>query len=153
MARTDTASRVIAAPLDRVYAALVDPEALTTWLPPDGMSGRFERFDASPGGSYRLVLTYAEASTARGKTTADSDIVEARFVDIVPGVRVTQAINFVSDDPAQAGIMTMTWEVTAVEHGTRVEFRAENVPAGISADDHAAGLSSSLANLAAHLQT
>ena len=152
MARTDTASRIIAAPLDRVYAALVDPEALTSWLPPDGMSGRFERFDAQPGGSYRLVLTYADASTARGKTTADSDVVEAEFVDIVPGVRVVQAINFVSDDPAQAGTMTMTWEVTAVEHGTRVEFRAENVPAGISAADHAAGMSSSLANLAKHLE-
>src|SRR5512133_2654729 len=76
MARTDTASRVIAAPPDRVYAALVDPEALTAWLPPDGMSGSFERFDARPGGSYRLVLTYADASTARGKATADSDIVE-----------------------------------------------------------------------------
>ena len=45
------------------------------------MSGRFERFDARPGGSYRLVLTYTDASTARGKTTADSDVVEARFVD------------------------------------------------------------------------
>ncbi len=152
MARTDTASRVIAAPLDRVYAALVDPEALTAWLPPDGMSGRFERFDARPGGSYRLVLTYADASTARGKTTADSDIVEARFVDIVPGVRVVQAVNFVSDDPAQAGTMTMTWGVTAVDQGTRVEFRADDVPAGISADDHAAGLTSSLANLAEYLE-
>jgi hypothetical protein len=54
------------------------------------MSGRFERFDARPGGSYRLVLTYADASSARGKATADSDIVEARFVDVVPGVRVVQ---------------------------------------------------------------
>jgi uncharacterized protein YndB with AHSA1/START domain len=152
MARTDTVSRVIAAPLDRVYAALVEREALTSWLPPDGMSGRFERFDAEPGGSYRLVLTYADASTARGKSTADSDVVEAQFVDIVPGVRVVQAVTFVSDDPAQAGTMTMTWEVTAVEHGTRVEFRAENVPAGISAADHAAGMNSSLANLAEHLE-
>jgi uncharacterized protein YndB with AHSA1/START domain len=152
MARTDTVSRVIAAPLDRVYAALVEREALTSWLPPDGMSGRFERFDAVPGGSYRLVLTYADASTARGKSTADSDVVEAQFVDIVPGVRVVQAVTFVSDDPAQAGTMTMTWEVSAVEHGTRVEFRAENVPAGISAADHAAGMNSSLANLAEHLE-
>ncbi len=93
MARTDTASRVIAAPPDRVYAALVDPEALTTWLPPDGMSGRYEWFGAKPGGSYRLVLTYPDASAAPGKTTADSDIVEAHFVEIVAGVRVVQAVN------------------------------------------------------------
>lgn len=151
MGRTDTASRVIAASPGRVYAALVDAAALTAWLPPDGMSGRFEYFDARPGGSYRLVLTYADASTAPGKATADSDIVEARFVDLVPGALVVQAVDFISDDPAHAGTMTMTWELTAVDDGTRVDIRAEDVPAGISADDHAAGLSSSLANLAIYL--
>ena len=131
---------------------LVDPEALTAWLPPDGMDGRFDRFDARPGGSYRLVLTYADASSARGKATADSDIVEARFVDVVPGVRVVQAVDFVSDDPTHAGTMTMTWEVTAVDAETRVDIRADDVPAGISAKDHAAGLASSLANLATYLE-
>jgi uncharacterized protein YndB with AHSA1/START domain len=152
MTRTDTASRVIPAAPARVYEALVDPEALTVWLPPEGMSGRFERFDARPGGSYRLVLTYADASTAPGKATADSDIVEARFLDLVPGVRVVQAVDFVSDDPANAGTMTMTWELTAVDAATRVDIRADHVPAGIAAEDHAAGLSSSLANLAAFLE-
>jgi uncharacterized protein YndB with AHSA1/START domain len=150
--RTDRASRVIAAPLERVYAALVDPDALIAWLPPEGMSGRFERFDARPGGSYRMVLTYADASGAPGKATADSDIVEGRFLDVVPGARVVQAVDFVSDDPAYAGTMTMTWEVTAVDAGTRVGIRADDVPDGISAQDHAAGLASSLANLAAYLE-
>jgi uncharacterized protein YndB with AHSA1/START domain len=152
MSRTDTASRVIAASPDRVYAALVDPDALVEWLPPETMSGRFERFDARPGGSYRMVLTYTDASSAPGKSGADSDIVEGRFVDLVPGVRVVQAIDFVSDDPAYAGTMTMTWEVAAVESGTRVDIRADDVPVGISAADHAAGLASSLANLSAYLE-
>jgi uncharacterized protein YndB with AHSA1/START domain len=152
MARTDTASRVIAAPTERVYSALVDPEALVVWLPPNGMTGRLERFDARPGGSYRMVLTYADASTTRGKATADSDIVEARFIEIVPGVRVVQSVDFVSDEPGYAGTMTMNWEVAPVENGTRIEIRADNVPHGISAEDHAAGLSSSLANLAAYLE-
>jgi uncharacterized protein YndB with AHSA1/START domain len=146
------ASRVIAAPLERVYAALVDPDALIAWLPPEGMSGRFERFDARPGGSYRMVLTYADASGAPGKATADSDIVEGRFLDVVPGARVVQAVDFVSDDPVYSGTMTMTWEVTAFDAGTRVEIRADDVPDGISAEDHAAGLASSLANLAAYLE-
>ncbi|MEV6695374.1 SRPBCC family protein [Micromonospora sp. NPDC051196] len=152
MLRTDQASRVISAPPDRVFAALIDPDALVAWLPPTGMSGRFEQFDARPGGSYRMVLTYADASTASGKATADSDIVEARFIDIIPGVRVVHAVNFVADDPDYAGTMTMTWAVTATEDGTRVDFRADDVPVGISAEDHAAGLASSLANLAAYLE-
>jgi uncharacterized protein YndB with AHSA1/START domain len=140
------------APIDRVYAAFVDQDALEAWLPPTGMIGRFERFDARPGGSYRMVLTYLEASTAPGKSTADSDIVEVRFVDIVPGVRVVQAVDFVSDDPGYIGTMTMTWEATSVDVGTRVDIRAESVPAGVSAEDHAAGLDSSLASLATYLE-
>lgn len=143
---------MIAAAPERVYAALVDPGALEAWLPPEGMSGRFERFDARPGGSYRLVLTYADASGSPGKATAGSDVVEARFVDIVPGVRVVQAVEFVSDDPAYAGTMTMTWAIDGVEGGTRVEIRADGVPDGISAEDHAVGLASSLANLDAYLR-
>jgi uncharacterized protein YndB with AHSA1/START domain len=150
--RTDTASRLIAAPPAQVYAALVDRDALLSWLPPDGMTGRFEHFDPRPGGSYRLILTYTDTSRASGKTTADSDIVEGRYVDIDPGVRVVQAVDFVSDDPAFAGTMTMTWEVTAVDGATRVVITAADVPPGVSAEDHAQGLASSLANLAAHLE-
>ncbi|PRY35611.1 SRPBCC domain-containing protein [Umezawaea tangerina] len=152
MPRTDTGTRVVAAPLDRVYAALVDPVALAAWLPPEGMTGRFDRFDARPGGSYRLVLTYTDASTTAGKAAPGSDVVEARFVDIVPGAHVVQAVDFVSDDPSYAGTMTMTWAVTAVEAGTRVEIRADDVPDGISAEDHAVGLASSLANLDAYVR-
>src|ERR1700735_4922644 len=125
MPRTDRASRVIAAPVESVWAAFVDPEALVAWLPPGRMTGRFERFDARPGGSYRMVLTYADASAAPGKATAESDIVEARFVDIVPGERVVQAVDFVSDDPAYAGTMIMTWEVTAAGAGPRVQLVPE----------------------------
>ena len=153
MPRTDTASRVIAAPPAHVYAALVDPEALAAWLPPDGMTARFERFDPRPGGSYRLVLTYPDASRAAGKSTADSDIVEARYIDLVPDVRVVQAVDFVSDDPAFAGTMTMAWEVTAVDGGTRVDITADDVPDGIGAEDHTHGLASSLAKLAEHVET
>jgi uncharacterized protein YndB with AHSA1/START domain len=149
--RTDAASRVIPAPAGRIFDALLDPDAVLAWLPPDGMTGRFDHFDARPGGSYRLTLTYLDPSSDPGKTTAETDVVETRFVDIVPGVRIVQAVDFVSDDPAFSGTMTMTWELTPVAGGTRVEIRAENVPAGISADDHATGLASSLANLAQHL--
>jgi len=99
-----------------------------------------------------MVLTYPGASGAPGKASADSDIVEARFIDIVPGERVVQAVDFVSDDPAYAGTMTMTWQVTPVEAGTRVDIIAEDVPDGISADDHATGLASSLTKLTAYLQ-
>jgi uncharacterized protein YndB with AHSA1/START domain len=151
MSRTDAAHRTIPVPPDEVFAALVDAEALAAWLPPDGMSGQFEHIDARPGGSYRLVLTYDDPTTAAGKSSRDTDVVEARFIDIVDGVRVVHAVDFVSDDPAVAGTMTMRWELLEVDGGTRVDIVADNVPDGISADDHQAGLTSSLANLAAYV--
>jgi uncharacterized protein YndB with AHSA1/START domain len=143
---------VIAAPVDRVWDALADPVALEVWLPPTGMVGRFEHFDFRPGGSYRMELTYVDSSDSPGKTTADADVVEARFVDVVPLLRVVQEVDFVADDPAFAGTMTMTWEVAPAEAGTRVEVVAEDVPDGISAEDHAEGLDASLSNLAAYVE-
>jgi uncharacterized protein YndB with AHSA1/START domain len=131
-----------------VFDALVNRDALEQWLPPGDMSGRFEWFDARPGGSYRFVLTYHDATDGRGKSSADTDIVDVRFVDIVVNERVVQTADFVSDDLAFCGTMTATWSVSAADTGTRVEIVAENVPDGISAEDHAAGLTSSLENLA-----
>lgn len=153
MPRTDRAHRIIDAPVDRVFDALVDQDALETWLPPGDMSGRFEFFDPSPGGAYRLVLTYRDPTGARGKSAANSDVVEVRYVDIIPNDRVVQAVDFVSDDPAFGGTMTMTWSVQAVDVGTRVEIIADGVPDGISAEDHATGLNSSLDNLASYLES
>lgn len=131
---------------------MVSSDALEAWLPPDGMSARFERFDPRPGGSYRLVLTYDDASTAAGKATADTDVVEARFIELVPNDRVVQAVDFASDEAAFSGTMTMTWTVRAVDGGTRVDITAADVPDGISAADHAAGLESSLSNLDRYLR-
>ncbi len=149
--RTDTASRLIKASPERVYAALVDPEALVEWLPPKGMTARLEAWDMREGGRYRMVLGYGDVSAARPKSAAGADIVEGRFVELVPGRRVVQAVDFVSDDPAFAGTMTMRWLLEPAGEGTQLTILAEDVPAGISAEDHDAGLRVSLENLALHL--
>ncbi len=94
-----------AAPPDQVYAAFVDPDRLLAWLPSSGMTERFEHFDARPEGSYRLPPpTPTPRGRASGKATTDTDLVEARSVDLVPGERVVQAVDFVSDDPALAPV-------------------------------------------------
>jgi hypothetical protein len=48
--------------------------------------------------------------------------------------------------------MTMTWELTEVDGGTRIGITAGNVPDGIAAAEHAAALASSLQNLANYLE-
>ena len=66
-------------------------------------------------------------------------------------MRVVYAVDFDSDNPAYAGTMTMTWEVTPVEGGTRVDITADRVPDEVSAEDHAAGMTSSLHKLAQYI--
>ncbi|SFT43869.1 Uncharacterized conserved protein YndB, AHSA1/START domain [Mesorhizobium sp. YR577] len=149
MGRTDKASRIVTASPATVYNAFVDPAALVEWLPPKGMIARIETFEPKAGGHYRMALTYdAPDPSVRGKASEDTDIVEGRFVELVPNDRVVQIVTFESDDPAFAGEMKMTWSLRPVAGGTEVSIVCENVPEGISAEDHAAGLSSTLDNLA-----
>lgn len=147
--RTDTASRLIAASPGAVYAALIDPEALMAWLPPTGMSGRALLFEPWEGGRYRIELRYDKHGP--GKTDAGTDISSGRFLALEPGKRLTQSVEFETGDPRLAGTMIMTWSLAPAADGTTVTVTADHVPAGISAEDHAAGLSSSLGNLARFL--
>lgn len=150
-ARIDRASRLIAASAERVYAAFVDRAAVAAWLPPAGASGTIEAFAPEPGGAFRMTLRFAAMGSA-GKTTPDSDTIDGRFVGLVPGSCVVQEFDFVSDDPAFAGTMRMTWSLVPQGDATAVTVMAEHVPAGIDPEDHAQGLASSLANLAAFVE-
>lgn len=148
--RTDIASLIIRASPQALYRALLDPVAIATWRPPQGMSMAIQAFDAREGGRFRMALTYAEAGhAAPGKTSAHVDVVEGRFRELIPDRRVVEVVEFESDDPAFAGAMTITTTLTTVPDGTEVTIRCGDVPPGISAADHAAGMASTLANLAA----
>lgn len=144
--RVDAASRFIAAEPDEVFRAFTNPALMLEWLPPEGMSGHFERFDAETG--YRLVLHYDEPPSGGGKASADEDVAEVRRVEVDPPERLVEQVDFTSDDPAFAGTMTMTWTFTEGDGGTYVDVEATDVPPGIDPDDHAVGLASSLSNLA-----
>ncbi|MET0927968.1 MAG: SRPBCC domain-containing protein [Aeromicrobium sp.] len=152
MSRTDIAALSLDATRRDVYAALLDPRARATWLPPAGMSGTISDWDARVGGGYRMVLTYADASDAPGKSSADTDVVEARFVRLEPDELVAEEIDFTSDDLTFAGTMTMSWTLESDRGRTTVTITAEDVPPGIDAVDHLAGLTSSLEQLAAYVR-
>lgn len=152
MSHTDVGRAVVSAAPHEVFAALVDEEARTVWLPPAGMSGRFEWFDAHPGGGYRLVLEYDDPAVS-GKSDRNTDVFEVRFVDLAAPQRLVEEAEFVSEDEAFAGTMTMTWTLEAVEAGTLVTITATGVPDGISSADHVEAFTSTLANLDTYLRS
>jgi len=133
-----------------IYKAFMEPESLVSWLPPKGMKGHIYAFDARDGGAYRMSLTYVGADhSTPGKTSEDADVVQGRFLKLIPDEQIVQLIEFESEDPAFAGAMTMTWTLTAVPEGTEVTIVCENVPEAIRQEDHDAGMKSTLENLAA----
>jgi uncharacterized protein YndB with AHSA1/START domain len=147
--RIDEARRLIHAAPEQIYAAFLDASALMAWLPPGNMTGRVLELDAREGGRYRIELRYADgARDGVGKTTGRTDVSKGHFVEMVPGRRIKQSVEFESNDPAFAEAMIITWSFEATLQGTLVTVTAENVPSAIRKEDHDAGLRSSLENLA-----
>ncbi|HEX2814487.1 MAG TPA: SRPBCC family protein [Sphingopyxis sp.] len=146
--RTDHAERLIAAPLPDVFAAFTSAAKLARWLPPEGATGAFDHCDLRAGGGFRLRLTFDDPDIET-KSDDDSDIVEVHIPTLDDGRLIVWEVEFESDDPRFSGTMAMHWYLSRKGGGTLVTIDAHQVPPGISAKDHQAGLSSSLANLAA----
>ncbi|QNO27264.1 SRPBCC domain-containing protein [Sphingopyxis sp. OPL5] len=151
--RIDTASRTILAAQRAIFRAMTDAESVASWRPPKGMHARIESFDPRTGGGYRMAFIYEDpAPDVVGKSSAREDWFTGRFVELLPYDRIVEDVMFVSDDPAFAGTMRVTTTLTPVADGTRVTIACENVPPGIGAEDHQAGMASTLRNLAAFIE-
>jgi uncharacterized protein YndB with AHSA1/START domain len=145
-------SRHIRAPRERVYAALLDADAVPQWMVPDGMTSEVHEFDAREGGTFRISLTYDEP-TRTGKTSAHTDTHRGRFVRLEPDTEVVQLVEFDTDDPALQGQMTITYKLTDVGDGTDVVSVHEGIPAGVSTADNELGTTMSLDKLARLVET
>ena len=147
--RQTRTSRTIKARPEALYEAFIDPVALLAWLPPAEMTGKMHEFDARVGGGYRMSLFYPPTErNFRGKTADKEDMVDVRFVELVPPRRIVEAVSFVTDDPALLGEMTMTATFEQVSGGTEVTLVFTNLPPGLRPEDNDAGARLSLAQLA-----
>ena len=136
------------APPERVYRALLDPDAVARWMVPDGMTSEVHTFEAREGGAFRISLTY-DAGTGTGKTTAQTDTYHGRFLTLIPGELVVETVEFETADPAMQGEMTITIRLTEHEGGTVITAVHDGLPPGLSTADNEVGWRSSLRKLAA----
>jgi uncharacterized protein YndB with AHSA1/START domain len=142
-------TRLIKAPRAKVYAALIDADAIAKWKVPSGMTSHVHAFEAREGGAFRICLTY-DAQTGTGKTSAHTDTYHGHFVQLVPNERVVEVDEFETTDPAMRGEMTITIMLSdADDGGTELTAEHASVPPGVSAADNEAGWQSALARLAA----
>ena len=87
--RSIRVSRHVRAPRNKVYAALIDPDAIARWKVPDGMTTQVHSSDGREGGTFRISLTYETAASA-GKSSAHTDTYRGRFVGLVPNERLVE---------------------------------------------------------------
>ena len=81
--RTDKGSLHINAPVSVVFGSFRSGKAIELWLPPNGMTGKMLAFDFREGGLYHMRLTYKGISHPQGKTSHNTDEIQARFVRLV----------------------------------------------------------------------
>lgn len=147
--RATRVTRHLNAPRARVYAALLDGDAVARWMVPDGMTSRVHAFEGRAGGAFRVSLTY-DAPTGTGKSSAHTDTYHGHFVELVPGERVVEVVEFETADPAMRGEMTITIALAdAAGGGTDLVAVHDHLPPGLSPEDNETGWRMSLARLAA----
>ncbi|VUD62411.1 hypothetical protein TDB9533_03035 [Thalassocella blandensis] len=130
--------RVLPAPVERVYKAFLDKQALEYWLPPYGFTGAIDEIKASVGGGYRMSFT--NFGTGRQHTFSVS------FEELVPNTRIRHTDRF--DDENLPGEMNVSIEFKAVMCGTELKIVQSGIPALIPVESCYLGWQESLEQLA-----
>jgi uncharacterized protein YndB with AHSA1/START domain len=130
--------RVLQCPPDRLYRAMLDPDAMAKWLPPHGFTGKVHNIDPKVGGSYKMSFT----NLASGQTHAFG----GQYVELIPGERISYTDRF--DDPNLPGEMRTTVALTKVSCGTDLSIVQEGIPSAIPIEACYLGWQQSLALLA-----
>ncbi|MEA2215565.1 MAG: hypothetical protein QOK19_1126 [Solirubrobacteraceae bacterium] len=116
------------------------------------MTSRVHEFQAREGGAFRVSLTY-DAPSAVGKTEGRTDTYHGRFVELSPGERIVESIEFESDDPGLQGEMTVTTTLADAGDGTDVLLVHEGLPRAVAPVDNETGTRMALAKLAALVES
>src|SRR4051794_14787213 len=163
-------TRRVHAPRSKVYAALIDADAVAKWMVPDGMVGKVDAFEGRENGRFQISLEYDAASgenavtgnaqtgraaTSRlptGKTSGHKDTYRGRFAELVPNERVVEVIDLETEDPALRGEMTITITLSDAEGGTELVAVHDDLPSGVPLAGTDRGWQASLAKLAALLE-
>ena len=144
---TTRASRLIRAPREAVYGALLNRDAVQQWMVPEGMTSEIHEFDSREGGAFRISLTYDDRSRS-GKTREQTDTFHGTFAKLVPSTEVVQIVEFETDDPSLRGMMTIRYLLADSPEGTDVTGIHEDLPAGVSPEQNQLGWNMSMDRLA-----
>lgn len=110
--------RVFSAPIERVFKAFIDPDALVKWMPPHGFTAKIQHFDAQVGGRYKMSFT--------NFSTGSSYSFGGHYQEIIPNQLLRYTDQF--DDPNLAGEIEVNIQFKPVSVGTEVHITQSGIP-------------------------
>ena len=113
--------RVFAAPVEKVYKAFTNADAMASWLPPYGFVCKVNSMDVKIGGTYNMTFT--------NFTTGNGHSFGGEYIEIIPNELLKYTDKF--DDPNLPGQMITTIEYKAVLCGTELFATQEGIPDAI----------------------
>jgi uncharacterized protein YndB with AHSA1/START domain len=113
--------RVFAAPVEKVFKAFTDPDAMASWLPPYGFVCKVHSMDFKIGGTYKMTFT--------NFTTGNRHSFGGEYLEIIPNELLKYTDQF--DDPNLPGKMITTIELKRVQCGTELFATQEGIPDAI----------------------
>lgn len=138
MPSTINLHRVLATTPEKVFRAFVEPDAIASWLPPNGFVCAVHELDAKVGGKHRMSF--------RNFTTGNSHAFAGTYKELVPGERLVYTDSF--DDENLPGEMTTTVTLKAVSVGAEVSIEQRGIPDMIPREACYLGWQESLQKLA-----
>ena len=113
--------RILAAPIEKVYKAFTDADAMTAWIPPYGFLCKVHSMDVKIGGTYKMSFT--------NFTTGNGHSFGGEYLEIKPNEFIKYSDRF--DDPNLPGQMITTIELKSVSCGTELFATQEGIPEAI----------------------
>lgn len=113
--------RVIAAPVEKVFRAFTEPDALASWLPPYGFIAKVHNMDVKEGGTYKM--SFINFTTGNGHSFG------GEYLEIKPNELIKYTDRF--DNPNLPGEMITTIQLKTVLCGTELTATQEGIPAAI----------------------
>ena len=113
--------RVFAAPVEKVFKAFTDADAMASWLPPYGFVCKVHNMNCKIGGTYKMTFT--------NFTTGNGHSFGGEYLEIIPNELLKYTDKF--DDPNLSGEMITTIEFKKVLCGTELYATQEGIPDAI----------------------
>jgi uncharacterized protein YndB with AHSA1/START domain len=115
-------TRTLSAPVDRVWTAFADPDALAAWFWPPRLAPKVAA-DVRVGGEFRI------------DATAGGFAISGTYREVVPPTRLVMTWRWDGEDVDSV----VTIELTARGDVTDLDLRHERLPSDQSRDEHAQG--------------